>query len=214
MPKTQIVQCPHCGNKTGQSILFSHTTEEDFYDSNGKSIDCFEVYYYLTECATCSKVSLFSNWELSDSPGSLSDCRVFYPITKMFSTEVPEEIRKTYNESLKVKNISPDAFSVLIRKALEYLCHDQGVRGYNLKKMVDKLTRQGLIPGNLSKMTDAIRIVGNLGAHAAKVRIGKKEAEIIHDFFIALVEYIYIAPKKISDLRNKLGNTGDSNTTT
>jgi len=204
VPRKQIVDCPHCGNRTGVTVVARHTDCEKVFDKKGEFIDTFQMFYYLTECQTCSRVSLLGTWEVDDDPSDLSKAQLLYPATKKFSKSVPEEIRGTYNEAKKVINISPDAFSVLIRKALEYLCHNQGEKEYNLKKMLDKLVEKRIIPRNLAQMTEAIRLIGNIGAHASSSKISGNEAKVIDEFFVAIIEYVYIAPEKIRHLQDRL----------
>ena len=204
MNREQVLACPHCGNNTPQVIVYTHTIHNETYDSEGKYYATFDAYYYVVKCKTCHDISLFLDWEYSENPGLLSEASLLFPLLKQFSENIPEEIRKTYNEARKIINISPDAFSVLIRKSLEYLCHDQGVTGKNLKNMLNKLAEKGTIPKTLSQMTDAIRLVGNIGAHASEFHFGKEEAKLLDEFFIAIVEYVYIAPTKIEKLQTRI----------
>ncbi len=204
MAKQHIIDCPHCGNRTGATILYHHVGCEELYDNNGEFVDTVKVFYFLTECMTCSKICLFSNWEFHEDPQNLLEAHLEYPTARKFSTDVPEEIRRTYEQAKKVIKISPDAFAVLIRKALEYLGQCHGIKEYNLKRMLDKLAKKEIIPGHLAQMTEAIRLVGNIGAHASSVSIGKEEAGLIDDFFVAIIEYVYIAPAKIKKLKEKL----------
>ncbi len=55
-------------------------------------------------------------------------------------------------------------------------------------------------------MTHAVRFFGNVGAHAAEISITADEASLIHEFFIAIIEYVYIAPDKINSLTSRLSN--------
>ena len=205
MPSHPIRDCPHCGNRTGVSVLCEHLGHEEIYDTNGEFVGAMKVFYFLTECTTCSGVCLLSNWETEENARDVSKAHLLHPSTRGLSGGVPEEIRKTYEEARKVINISPDAFAVLIRKALEYLCQAQGIKDYNLTTMLRQLSEKGVIPGHLAQMTKAIRLIGNIGAHASDKHIGKTEAEIIDDFFVAIIEYVYVAPAKINALESRMG---------
>lgn len=208
MANQPIRDCPHCGNRTGVTVLCEHLGHDEIYDTDGEFVGAMKVFYFLTECTTCSGVCLLSNWEIEKRPQDASTAQLLYPGTRTFSEDVPEEIRRTYKEARKVINISPDAFAVLIRKALEYLCQAQGVKEYNLTSMLKQLSDKGIIPGHLAQMTKAIRLIGNISAHASTKRIGKTEAEIIDDFFVAIIEYVYVAPAKIKALELRIGQSG------
>lgn len=196
--------CPHCGNRTGVAVLFRHAGHEEVYDREGESVGDFDNFYFLTECMTCSEVCLLYTWEMDADPQNISKARLLYPSGRKLSKEVPEEIKRTYEEAKKIISISPDGFAVLMRKALEYLCQDQGVKEYNLNTMLKELADKGVIPGHLARMTKAIRLIGNIGAHAGATHINKQEAELIDDFFVAIIEYVYVAPAKIKALEERL----------
>jgi len=55
-------------------------------------------------------------------------------------------------------------------------------------------------------MADIIRDIGNTGAHAGKFDLNKYDMDVLDDFFIAVVEYVYLAPAKISKIRERLKN--------
>ena len=53
-------------------------------------------------------------------------------------------------------------------------------------------------------MTDVIRILGNYGAHASDVEVTRQDVQVMDDFFIALLEYVYVAPQKLENLKKRL----------
>jgi hypothetical protein len=117
---------------------------------------------------------------------------------------VPEQIQKAYSEAKKVKKISPLAFATLIRRALEYVCLEQEANGKDLDDKLKDLSTRGVIPDTLAKMSHAIRHYGNVGAHADDTNIGYTDAWIMDDFFTAVVEYVYIAPKKLKTAEERI----------
>jgi len=120
---------------------------------------------------------------------------------------VPLKLCKmAYEEAKKVKEVSPLAFSLLIRRALEQLCNDKNATGDNLKAKIKDLGTKKVIPEKLSDMADIIRDIGNTGAHAYKFDLNKYDMDVLDDFFIAVVEYVYLAPAKISKIRERLKN--------
>lgn len=199
----QTTTCPHCGNKTPQVVKFEITSIEDVSFSDG-SIYPIKIYYFLVQCKTCKKVSLYSNWEVADDPYYLEDALCLYPKIKKISSSVPDVIRRSYNEAKRVENISPAAYVVLIRKSLECLCEDKKAKGNNLKNKLDNLTKEGIIPETLLKMGHSVRLLGNIGAHPSDYDIKPEEVKIISDFFVAVIEYVYVAPEKIKNLEEKL----------
>lgn len=208
MPKTkQTLVCPNCGNRAPQVLLSSSKGTENItiYDvkTGVSSSEEMEAYNYFVQCSTCMGISIYSDYEFYDNPGNLEEAHLIYPsIKSLFG--VPEAIRGSYKEAKKVEKISPTAFAVLIRRAVEYLCKDQKASGYTLKEKLEDLAKKNIIPATLSRMANAIRYFGNIGAHSTKIGVSKDEVEAMDDFFLAIVEYVYIAPEKLNKLSEKI----------
>lgn len=47
---------------------------------------------------------------------------------------IPAKLAEMYSRTWPLKKINPTAFVAQIRRALEYICHDQGATGRNLAK--------------------------------------------------------------------------------
>lgn len=199
----QTITCPHCGNKTSQIVKYETTSTEKVSTGDGQVFPT-EIYYFLVQCKTCNKVSLYNNWELAPDPYDLEDALCLYPKIEKISSSVPDVIRRSYNEVKKVEKISPDAFVVLIGKSLECLCEDKKAEGSNLKNKLEDLAKKGIIPETLLKMGHGVRLLRNIGAHPSDYDITPEEVKIISDFFVAVIEYVYVAPEKIKNLEEKL----------
>jgi hypothetical protein len=52
-------------------------------------------------------------------------------------------------------------------------------------------------------MTDLMRRVGNLGAHAGDEEVDFWDAELLDEFFRLVVDYVYITPSRIERQRIK-----------
>ena len=70
------------------------------------------------------------------------------------------------------------------------------------------MTKCGAFPGHFADVTDLMRTVGNLGSHADEENVDLWDAELLDDFFRALVEYVYITPSRIERFRQRLSNRG------
>ncbi len=192
--------CNHCGNNTSQKVLFTHIGSEIAYIPNGDEVS-FEVEYRLTECGTCENISLYGKPEFDDHLFG----HVLYPRQSNLSSSIPAEIRKVYDEAKLISKLAPNAFAVQIRRALEFLCKDKKISGKNLSGQLKEMAKQGLIPPILATMTDGIRILGNIGAHASNMGVKSEDISLIDDFFKAILEYVYVAPNKIEVFKKRLG---------
>lgn len=201
----QIVTCPHCGNETVHEIKCKVESSEKAYTliETDETFD-FDVTYYLTKCKTCFKISLFWDSEIQEMEGKLSEAVICYPRQNYFGEEVPNSIIQTYKDAIRTKKISPTAFAVMIRRGLEFLCIDKKAKGHNLYEQLEDLSKLGIIPRTLAEMGDTLRFLGNKSAHATNYKMELPEAEAMDDFFIAMLEYVYIAPAKLSRLRETI----------
>lgn len=124
---------------------------------------------------------------------------------KVASTKcVPKRIQRIYEEIWPLRHIAPNAFAGQIRRALEFICHDQKAQGRTLFEQLKDLSSRGVFPGYFSEITELMRLIGNLGAHAAEQEVDFWDAELLDDFFRAVVEYVYIAPSRIERLKERI----------
>lgn len=214
--KDFVRYCTHCSNKAPQSVLFKYEIldEETFSSST-------LVEYFLVKCATCNMPSLYvrldADFGITDDDAiDILGTRV-YPKIDSLSESVPINIRDVYSKTLKILKINPEAFCVQIRRLLEFVCIDKGIKGKNLDRMLKEMTEKGLIPKVLSEMSNNLRVLGNLGAHALEnVEITSYDASLANDFFRAIIEYVYVAPGKVDSFKKRLGemqNRKSDNTT-
>jgi len=117
--------------------------------------------------------------------------------------EVPDRIGQLFSEAIAVRQQSPSLCAVGLRKCLEAVAIDQGCKG-TLAQAINALSTQGIIPPTLSKMMDSSRILGNLGAHATSAKLTSGDIDLLVDFVLAIFEYVYVAPKKIAAVQQRL----------
>lgn len=201
------MRCPHCGNRAPHEYLHDEVVTwaerlEDFDDH------LFEHRRWaLLRCQTCGEASLHSKYLTTGDPTSdpveayhVHELELIWPDMRL-PESVPETVRSTYREALRVKHHSANAFANQIRKSLEAVCEDRGAEGNNLHNMLGNLEAEGHLPSQLGEMTDLIRIVGNAGSHADRIDVGEQFVEPIDDFFRTAVRYIYELPNQIEELK-------------
>ncbi|MCK5708757.1 MAG: DUF4145 domain-containing protein [Candidatus Aureabacteria bacterium] len=170
--KKQVLYCSHCGNTSVQTKLIEQDYLESYYSySDGKESkepSCFTV----TRCETCSGILVYSKLlPAPEETWSTLFGEIVYPQENGFNMSIPQNIRKVYQEALKVKNASPTAFVILARRVLEEICKDKSIKSNNLSQALEKLSAQGEIPKILSEAISLIRLVGNAGAHSTDIHI-------------------------------------------
>jgi hypothetical protein len=206
-PERHVAFCPHCGNTAPQRIVLRHAYTTDWYGSDGQRLptedgnpDCEAI---VCTCETCNEILLYNGLAVSET-GEWPDLQ--YPRGSQLHTSVPADVRDVYDEAARVKAQAPRAFAILIRRALEDICDDRGVTEGTLAQRIRKLSERGDIPPVLSEVTDVLRVLGNSAAHGSMQAVTVPTTWAIDDFFRAVVEYVYVAPSKLQEFKEKLAH--------
>lgn len=193
-----IALCPHCGNVNEHRLLH----RQDFYKDVGEYID--QCWWAILECSTCTGLSLYTDqWDETHEQWT---SKLIYPIQMIAPAEAPKTIQRLFYEALSVKHRVPSLSAVGIRKCLEAICRDKGATKTNLASSIRELGAKGILPETLVTMMDSSRIIGNLGAHATSGEVAEEDANILVDFCLAILEYVYVAPNKIASIEKRLGS--------
>lgn len=208
-PQIQILLCPHCYNETSHKLILTHRLEPTWYQSNGEPCEGppTPVTYLGFACSTCNDLSLYLIIDDDDDT-----MRLEYPKSHILEASIPLPIRKNYAEAKLLQKRSPNAFAVMIRRSLEALCDDKNVRSGTLRDRLKALTESKEMPPILAEASSALRLLGNAGAHHTNEDITIPQTWKIDKLFLAVVEYIYIAPKLIrefNDTQKKNTQTGN-----
>jgi len=206
---SHVKVCPHCGNQAPHKLVFRHSYKGTWYGSDGKpSTDEFDPIstYTIFECATCHDISLYSSHAYQEDALSL-----MYPRSADLDDSVPQSVSNNYREAKTVQNISPNAFAVLLRRALEALCDDRGVPAGRLQQRLEQLAQKGEIPPILAEITSVLRTLGNSGAHNTSQNVTVPMTWKMDEFFRALIEYVYIAPSKLAEFREEVAEDHEDN---
>jgi hypothetical protein len=197
--------CDHCGNITFKSWIGSHEVKVSDQDL---------VEYKLYRCEICENVILqkeSTRFAVAITPNTpipvkkqsitTQDIEQLWPPSLVFPPEVPERIRKIYEEARNIKSKSPGSFVVQIRRALEAVTKERNAEGKVLFAKIDWLIQNGHLPQVFGEMSHISRMIANLGAHDAETDVQPSDADIVDEFFRAIIEYLYIAPAKVARVR-------------
>jgi hypothetical protein len=147
---------------------------------------------------------VYADFQIESQHLSFAGAELVYPELDELHHAAPEEIAAIYEEAARIMVLAPNAYAVQIRRCLEGICEDRGAKGGSLHEMLRHLASQGDIPPGLAEMTDVLRIVGNIGAHYSRANVTQPDAWAIRDFFLAVVEYVYVGPSKVKEFRDRL----------
>lgn len=159
-------RCPHCGNMMSiqDDTASVHGVNFTYGGINRSSNKPFlEITIFRCPNDDCQKESVF----VEGVNGYINDSFIpIYPpaIYKKFPEYVPSAIRDDYIEACAITGRSPKAAATLARRCLQGMIHDfWGIHAKNLNAEITQLKDK--IPANQWRAIDAVRSIGNIGAH-------------------------------------------------
>ncbi|WP_433188705.1 DUF4145 domain-containing protein [Actinoallomurus sp. CA-150999] len=157
--------------------------------------------YNLEQCGSCGGVSVSVREDYGDGIEH-GDYYTIYPGTPNLSFEVPEALRREYNEATSCfKAKAYTAAVVMVRRTLEGTCKENNVQERTLARSLEKLKESGLINDTLAEWMDALRVVGNEGAHYTGQPVARVDAEDALAFTEALLDHIYVLRKRFEQFK-------------
>ena len=126
--------------------------------------------------------------------------------------QVPPELKEDYDEACLVLPDSPKASAALSRRCLQHLLHTAaGVQHGNLAAAIQQVLDGHDLPTHLAESVDAIRNIGNLGAHPERyehtgeiVEVEPGEAEWTLEVLELLFDFYYVLPATTEERRAAL----------
>jgi hypothetical protein len=134
--------------------------------------------------------------------------------------EVPEKIAEDYREACVVLADSPKASAALSRRCLQNILREYAkVKPQDLSREIDEVLASKQLPSAVANSVDAIRQVGNFGAHPIKdkntgeiVEVEPGEAEWLLDVLESLFDVYFVGPaeyaKRADALNARLNAAG------
>jgi Domain of unknown function (DUF4145) len=137
----------------------------------------------------------------SDSP------LILYPARRGLSAEIPESLRQEFDEARACFDAKAyKATVVMVRRVLEGTCRENDAQGGTLVRNLQKMREIGLIDGTISEWADALRVLGNEGAHYTERQVSRDDAEDALAFAEALLDHIYILRKRFDEFAKRREN--------
>jgi hypothetical protein len=126
---------------------------------------------------------------------------------------IPKAIIEDYTEACKIKDLSPKASATLSRRCIQGMIRDfWKIKKGTLKEEVDEL--EDKVEPEVWNAIDAIRKIGNIGAHMEKdinliIEVEPKEASELIELIELFADEWYIARKNRQDRLDKIVKTSD-----
>ena len=210
LAQTMPWKCPFCGNNAtiNQSSRESLTTP--LTTDNKHGINVFFSVFVVCPNSECREYSLYGL--LYPAIRNTSGSRIRYLPTsaeplgswrlvpaseaKVYPDYVPQPIREDYREAYLTLHLSPKASATLARRCLQGMIRDFfGVSKGNLKAEIEAI--EDKVDPLIWQAIDAVRSVGNIGAHMEKdinliVEVEASEAALLVGLIENLIEDWYV----------------------
>ena len=213
-------ECPYCSSLMA---IDAGTYVEQFAAFTGRHHNSYE-YGRITPTESCISIEFYKcpNCEqyTIKATGLGDDVKdVHVPIrpissAKQFPKYIPEPIRQDYEEACAIVNLSPKASATLSRRCLQGMIRD--FWGIKRDRLIDEIADlQGKIPASQWAAIDALRKIGNIGAHMEKdvntiIHVDPGEAERLIMLIELLIDKWYIARHEETVLLERIVADADS----
>lgn len=150
----------------------------------------------IGSCIHCGKFTL---WVVD---------RLVYPEASQAplpNADLPEEIKKDYEEAALIVGKSPRSAAALLRLCIQKLCRDLGESGKNINNDIAALVKKGLNP-IIQKSLDIVRVIGNEAVHPGIIDLKDKPKTAIALFKIVniITDAMITQPKMVESIYGSL----------
>jgi hypothetical protein len=196
--------CPYCNTKTTINEGNYHTSEDGMSIQNSDGERMLRNEWIICPNSECKKITLVAKlyeciyvphyWKRGDFVKSwrlLPDSAA-----KVFPEYIPISLRNDYEEAAKIVELSPKASATLSRRCLQGIIRD--FWKVSKSRLIDEINAiKEKIDPLTWKSIDAVRTVGNIGAHMEKdinliIDVEPEEANLLLELIEILFEEWYI----------------------
>ena len=210
-------KCPYCGENS--------TLNDETFRSQNFEIGAFGIYpnislgYTQIVCSNdeCQKSSFYIKltrcYYTRDPEHTTFSIPSGNPIAPILPEYIPSAICEDFNEAHAVKNLSPKASATLARRCLQTMIRNfWNVKEKTLSQEINAIKNK--IDLDTWEAIDAIRSIGNIGAHMEKdiniiVDVEPDEAQLLLDMIEQLVQEWYVTRETKRIRLEKMKAIGD-----
>lgn len=222
-------KCPYCKTQTTIVSETNASVNIHYYESASKfGIVGLRTYFIVCPNSECRELIIGATLFKANPPlyGRFSLKEENKPLiiwelkpqssAKPLPDYIPEQIRNDYYEACSILNLSPKASATLARRCLQGMIRDfWGITKSRLIDEIDELKNLSKINVSTLDSIDAIRQMGNIGAHMEKdvnviIDIDKDEAELLIKLLEDLFQDWYINRHEQEERNKKLRQIADS----
>lgn len=186
------IQCRKCNTRTLAEPVTR--TLSDHADNP------FEDYWYIVvSCKMCYSVHLV-RYPKSGFYDSSKGVVLWPRPDNEAHAAIPEALRLEHLEARKCyRNGAFTATVVMVRRTLEGVCVEHGIRDTPLVKALKRMQDTGLIEGRLVEWAQALRVLGNEAAHFTGTRVALEDAQDALALAEAILNYLYVFTEQFNE---------------
>lgn len=190
--------CPHCNTLSQMRIDSHHFQEDQHFVNSSTGVRVARYYNDITihRCQCCGKKIIWI------------DDEYIYPdiVIEEANPDMPESVKRLYNEAALIANKSPRAACALLRLAIDRLCNELGETDSSIDKNIGALVKRGLSQ-EVQQALDIVRVVGNKAVHPGQIAFdidNIETATILLSLLNMIVTRMITEPKKIGAMFESL----------
>jgi len=130
--------------------------------------------------------------------------QIYPPVRRAVDYKLPSKVEQAYQEALKCESAEAWlATAVMVRRTLEAVGRefDPSVRSPAAGLLAMK--EKGIISEEIANWGDALRFLGNIGAHPSDEEISAQDAKDALEFMGAIIETIYHLRPKFQAMKER-----------
>lgn len=186
----KVYTCPHCNTLAQVEVSKLSVKGDLFISPSGKLFS--KSYIIVHRCQCCGKKVLWI------------DDEYIYPdiIAEGANPDMPESVRRLYEEAGLIYNKSPRAACALLRLAVDQLCRELGEPNENINNNIGFLVKKGLSL-NIQKALDTVRVIGNKAVHPGQIAIDVDDvntAKMLMRLLNMIVKSLITEPRELEEV--------------
>jgi len=217
-------KCPYCKTQTTIVVHSNASRGTHFYPSSSKfGTIGFESQFIVCPNPECKELCITANLhKAARHPNGGNYFRVngenhilswkLKPQSSAIPQPdyIPEQLRNDYEEACSILSLSPKASATLARRCLQGMIRDfWGIAKNTLNDEINELKSQNKIAPSTIDSIDAVRKIGNIGAHMEKdvnyiIDIEEGEADILIKLLEDLFQDWYVDRHERNERNQKI----------
>jgi hypothetical protein len=162
------------------------------FEGNHQYCDVDIGNVWFSRCYNCNEIALWIHDRLN------------YPRrgeAPPANPDMPEDIRRDYDEASTILDLSPRGAAALIRFAIDRLCGKLGDPKMSINENIKTLVAGGLA-SRIQKALDAVRVIGNNAVHPGQIDLedDRATAESLFRLLNLIVEKMISEPRHVDEV--------------